>query len=280
MSYVILLHVATGDVATAALHNQLLDDIAILATSINTADGSILAPAAIIGSVSSNKFGGALGSSASPVRSTTNILLYDSGASNWAGIGSDTGGKFYIVTGTSGTPSTRFSIDPAGAVAISGTLSVASSMQVVGVLQVGSVGGLSASFPAWRNTGAQMEAVLGNQTNYADVRGSRFFSMSAGSVLVDLTVSGFAAIGTRFSIVSAGGGITAAAGQLVLANGTFNVTLPAVTAGVVVDVKNVGTGVITVLPASGTIDGAGSFVLQLQYQSITLVADGTNWWIR
>jgi hypothetical protein len=48
----------------------------------------------------------------------------------------------------------------------------------------------------------------------------------------------------------------------------------------VVDVKNVGTGVITVSPASGTIDGAATYQLSVQYQSITIVADGTNWWIR
>lgn len=34
MSYVVLSHVATGDVATAALHNTLLDDIVIIKTSI------------------------------------------------------------------------------------------------------------------------------------------------------------------------------------------------------------------------------------------------------
>ena len=40
MSYVVLPHVATGDLATAALHNQLLDDLLVLKTSIND-DGSL-----------------------------------------------------------------------------------------------------------------------------------------------------------------------------------------------------------------------------------------------
>jgi hypothetical protein len=35
VSYVILPHVATGDLATAALHNTLLDDIAIIKSNIN-----------------------------------------------------------------------------------------------------------------------------------------------------------------------------------------------------------------------------------------------------
>src|SRR5262245_12962852 len=40
MSYVILSHVSTGDLATAALHNQLLDDIAIIKSNIND-DGTL-----------------------------------------------------------------------------------------------------------------------------------------------------------------------------------------------------------------------------------------------
>lgn len=40
MSYVILPHVATGDLATAALHNTLLDDVAIIKSNIND-DGTL-----------------------------------------------------------------------------------------------------------------------------------------------------------------------------------------------------------------------------------------------
>ena len=34
MSYTVLAHVATGDLATAALHNALIDDLAVLKTNI------------------------------------------------------------------------------------------------------------------------------------------------------------------------------------------------------------------------------------------------------
>jgi hypothetical protein len=56
-------------------------------------------------------------------------------------------------------------------------------------LQIGNTqgGGLSPSFPAWRNTGAQMECVLGDNTNWALVRAACFVSVASGNNLVDLT---------------------------------------------------------------------------------------------
>jgi hypothetical protein len=36
---------------------------------------------------------------------------------------------------------------------------------------------------------------------------------------------------------------------------------------------------VTILPASGTIDGAANVVLTTQYQSVTIQTDGTNWYI-
>lgn len=161
-----------------------------------------------------------------------------------------------------------------------GTLAVTGASQLAGRVQIGSAGGLSPSFPAWRNTGAQMDAILGDASAYADIRGARLFAQIAGSTLTDVTVNGAATIGNRFQMAAPVTTYTAAAGQMVLANGTFTVTLPAATSGTVVDVKNVGSGTITVAPAAGVIDGAASFALSAQYQSITVVADGTNWWIR
>jgi hypothetical protein len=40
-----------------------------------------------------------------------------------------------------------------------------------------------------------------------------------------------------------------------------------------------GTGVLTISPASGTINGAASVALDFQYDSIDLYNDGTNWWL-
>ena len=48
---------------------------------------------------------------ASMTKALTNIILYDNGPDNWAGIGSDVNGRFFIRTGLSGTPAPAFWID-------------------------------------------------------------------------------------------------------------------------------------------------------------------------
>lgn len=72
----------------------------------------------------------------------------------------------------------------------------------------------------------------------------------------------------------------------ILANasgGAFAVTLPSVSTTVgyefVIKKTDSSANIVTVTPASGTIDGAASFALTTQYQSITVQSDGTNWWL-
>lgn len=73
---------------------------------------------------------------------------------------------------------------------------------------------------------------------------------------------------------------------IVLANstsGAFTVTLPAATSGRKIIIKDSGgsaqTNNITLSPASGSIDGASSFIINNNYQSVDLVSDGTNWFV-
>src|SRR4051812_42139359 len=69
--------------------------------------------------------------------------------------------------------------------------------------------------------------------------------------------------------------------DVVLCNGTFTATLPDVTTctGRFFNIKNTGTGTITVATVSAqTIDGASTFSLSVQYQSVTIYSDGTTWW--
>ena len=56
-------------------------------------------------------------------------------------------------------------------------------------------------------------------------------------------------------------------------------TTPAATLDNTIIVKKVDSGVggIVVTAASGTIDGAATATIYDRYDSITLVADGTNW---
>lgn len=74
----------------------------------------------------------------------------------------------------------------------------------------------------------------------------------------------------------------AVANDFVLATGTFTVTLPTAAGNQdkVIDVKNVSTGVITIATLGGNIDGSATQTIGIQYQGLTFISDGANWWIR
>lgn len=99
--------------------------------------------------------------------------------------------------------------------------------------------------------------------------GNRVYSLSnpppSSGVLVSVTTTYSVAAGIAY----------------VLANGTFTVTIPAASAitGRVIDIKNIGTGVITIATSGGTIDGSATISLDTQYNSVTVVSNGTNWFI-
>jgi hypothetical protein len=66
-------------------------------------------------------------------------------------------------------------------------------------------------------------------------------------------------------------------------NQTFTIALPAVSVentGKVYHIKNVGTGTITI-DGSGaeTIDGATTKLLSAQYDCMSIVSDGSAWWV-
>ena len=68
-------------------------------------------------------------------------------------------------------------------------------------------------------------------------------------------------------------------GDIVLMNGTYTVTLNgSPSADDIVDVKNIGTGTVTIDGNGNNIDGSATLVLYGQYESVSLVNDGTNWW--
>jgi hypothetical protein len=63
----------------------------------------------------------------------------------------------------------------------------------------------------------------------------------------------------------------------------ISMTLPAVVTGKTLNIKdelgNAATYPITIIPASGTIDGQSNFILSANYGAITVYSNGTNWFI-
>ena len=68
---------------------------------------------------------------------------------------------------------------------------------------------------------------------------------------------------------------------LLLCNGTFTITLPTPVgiSGRMYFVKNIGTGIVTLATAAATIDGQSTQIISAQYESITIISDGTVWHI-
>jgi len=72
--------------------------------------------------------------------------------------------------------------------------------------------------------------------------------------------------------------------SVVLVNATsapVTITLPASVIGKYFDVKKMDSSAntVTIAPTSGTIDGAANKTISIQYASITIIGDGTNFFI-
>ncbi len=85
------------------------------------------------------------------------------------------------------------------------------------------------------------------------------------------------------SVVSASANINLlASNNVILCNGTFSTYLPTAVGniGKTYHIKNIGTGIITVLPSgSQVIDSASALSITSQYSSAQIVTDGLNWYI-
>lgn len=69
--------------------------------------------------------------------------------------------------------------------------------------------------------------------------------------------------------------------DVILANGTFTITLQSVSGATIKPyrIKNIGSGTITIARAGAdTIDGGTSYTISLQYASIELIPDGSGAW--
>jgi len=69
-----------------------------------------------------------------------------------------------------------------------------------------------------------------------------------------------------------------ASDSIILASGTTTITLPLGISGTVYDIKNVGEETITVI-GNEDIDDGETAVLSVQYDSVTVVSDGSAWYV-
>ena len=112
---------------------------------------------------------------------------------------------------------------------------------------------------------------------YLTVNGST--NNGVDKLLVNGSISG---VGFKQAYVTKTGAYTATNDDYVIdcTSGTFTVTLPASSGrtGRILIIKNSGAGTITV-DGNGaeTIDGAATYSLAVQYATIQIISDGTNW---
>jgi hypothetical protein len=119
----------------------------------------------------------------------------------------------------------------------------------------------------------------------AFIRGDGYLTVNGSTnngvdkLLVNGSISG---AGFKQAYVTKTGAYTATNDDYVIdcTSGTFTVTLPASSGrtGRILIIKNSGAGTITVDGnASETIDGATTYSLSVQYATVQIMSDGTNW---
>jgi hypothetical protein len=115
------------------------------------------------------------------------------------------------------------------------------------------------------------------------LRGNTMVNTTTDNGVDELQVNGsISGIGFKQAYVTKTGAYTATNDDYVIdcTSGTFTVTLPASSGrtGRILIIKNSGAGTITVDGnASETIDGATTYSLAVQYATIQIMSDGTNW---
>ena len=118
-----------------------------------------------------------------------------------------------------------------------------------------------------------IDGILYDSTSTQGAPGQVLESTGAGTQWVTATSSGG---GFTYTVTSQTSNYNANSGDDVWCAGTFNVTLPVLSTTQRIKINNRGTGVITVLPTSGTINGQSSLTIAAQYSSAEFSGDGTN----
>lgn len=143
-------------------------------------------------------------------------------------------------------------------------------------------------------TAARMTAGFSTTTDASRTSELKFWTNNGGSFINPITFKGDSlncrkldvSEGVSLNIVAKTANYTATTSDHTITcgagNQTFTVTLPPVLglAGLILNIKNVGTGTITVDgDGAETIDGAATAILSSQYDAITIQCNGVTWWI-
>ena len=102
----------------------------------------------------------------------------------------------------------------------------------------------------------------------------------AGMLWYDTDATGSAVTSTVNIVTKTGAYTLTSDDVVVLANGTFTLTLPTAVgiSGKMYDIKNIGTGTVTVDgDGTETIDDGLTAVMSVRYEAITIISDGSNW---
>ena len=107
-------------------------------------------------------------------------------------------------------------------------------------------------------------------------------NVGIGTITPTSTLQNLGSLGLNITTVTSAAYTITSTDHVIVANPTVNATVTLPTAigisGRIYSVKNNSTFSITIAAfGAETIDGAPNFILSSQYQSITLISDGTNW---
>ena len=102
---------------------------------------------------------------------------------------------------------------------------------------------------------------------------------SGSNVVINSTFKTTGSLVYNVRTVSTTGSLTST-DFVVIATASITLTLPSQTSGRFLEIKrNTIAGFVTITPSTGMIDGGSNYVLTANYQSASLVSDGTNWWV-
>ena len=199
----------------------------------------------------------------------TNKLYNIGGGLFFNGVGLATGSSVSGTTGTLSKFTTASSLgnsiitEAAGVITVNGKAATvdtsATSLVVGGGIQTGT------GNVALVNATGKITAL--SATTLANLSGASLTNLATGNLVYGLVAKTTTYVATT-------------ADTVILANGTFTITLYTCTGnlGKWIEIKNVSTGTVTIAGnAAELIDGSNTQALNTQYQALILVCDNTSW---